>query len=571
MSDFGLGEPESGSDVDSSDDGSNISSFSVNSSGSERRGLSEFLAGSDSGDSSDYPDGPLPYESEHPNKYVPWSMKMYPPDIIEAWTMVHNSALTGNGIWLPEFLGKLQKEVLDQPNHDRETLLYMAAFRGHADIVEELLKAGASPNKGDEFVGMTPLATAVKNCHTECVKKLLEYTDVNEKNSDGFTAIFSAADFGPDQHEVEILNCPHYKANLQINKPKNRVILELLIKKGADVNYVSDVGLTPLLVAASSNNAYATRRLLECGADPMALYKDYISLHTAPITALDKAAEQGCTKSLKVIVEFCAGNKALMSRSSAMHLAVRAGHLSCVKYLVNSGFDADLGVKLSRSELDQFSKSDDAVPVLTSLDKNYGRIGKYLLSHGALPLYRGLPIAEPLDRCPIYVAFRNSDDCVLQELLGRCAFLERAGQAVGNGSRVEFPVTEPIIWEQSPTCFEMILRAGFEMDLESAPFEAIVGKGNILEIVTKIWWQLTDQIPRHPHLVSILGSNVEKPRTLTDLCRVAVRRRIGFPRLAEGYIAARNLPIPPHLQDFISYCGHYRVSEHPMVRAAYNR
>lgn len=65
---------------------------------------------SSDGSSSDCGDVLLPFESEHPNKYVPWAMKQYPPDVIEAWTRVHNCTLSGNHQLASEFLEKLSKE-----------------------------------------------------------------------------------------------------------------------------------------------------------------------------------------------------------------------------------------------------------------------------------------------------------------------------------------------------------------------------------------------------------------------------------------------------------------------------
>ncbi|XP_054758330.2 ankyrin repeat and SOCS box protein 2-like [Lytechinus pictus] len=505
---------------------------------------------SSDGSSSDCCDVVLPYESEHPNKYVPWAMKQYPPDVIEAWTMLHNCTLSGNQQPAPEFLDKLSKEVLDQPNHEGETLLYMAAFRGHYQMVATLLNAGANPHKGDEFFDMTPLFVAVQNCHIECVNKLLEHVPVNHENTSGFTALFKAAQFGPHKDMLRYLSQPppHLQEIIHKTRPQNEVILDTLLEKGADVNFTSKVGLTPLLVATRENNVYAVRRLLECGADPMALYKHPISSMKSPLSALDMAAEDESTESLQVILEKCSDNKTLMSRNSAMCLAVRKGNLPCVQALIDTGFDADMGVKLPPAELEQFRSSEDALPILTCIDKVNLDLARYLLSRGASPLYHNLPIAEPFDRCPVYNAFLKSR-ALLEILLAHCADMKSCPTL----RDVHFPIRDPAVWERTPSCFEVILRAGFRLNLDSLNFSDIHLQGRNIEDVARIWWFYTDEIPKDEYLNAILVDFIEMPRSLADLCRVTIRRSISFPKLAKPSTSVRLLPIPQHLQDYVGH------------------
>lgn len=184
-----------------------------------------------------------------------------------------------------------------------------------------------------------------------------------------------------------------------------------------------------------------------------------------------------------------------------MCLAVRKGNLPCVQALIDAGFDADMGVKLPPTELEQFRSSQDAVPILTCVDKVNLELVRYLLSRGASPLYRNLPIAEPLERCPLYNAFLKSNT-LLEVLLMHCADMKSC-PTLGD---ISFPITELGIWEQSPSCFELVMQAGFRLDLDSMTFDDIRLHRRTVKEVAKIWWTYTDEIPKNEHLIEILGT-----------------------------------------------------------------
>lgn len=70
--------------------------------------------------------------------------------------------------------GKKNVDPLLKKNAKGETLLQVAAIKGDIKRIEELLKAGASPNARDN-AGWTPLHEAVHYGHTEIAKKLLDH------------------------------------------------------------------------------------------------------------------------------------------------------------------------------------------------------------------------------------------------------------------------------------------------------------------------------------------------------------------------------------------------------------
>jgi ankyrin repeat protein len=108
-------------------------------------------------------------------------------------------------------------------------------------VARKLLNSGADVNARDAE-GNTPLILAAFYATPECVQLLLEKgADVNAANGAGATALIRAA----------------------TNYDKTR----LLVAAGANVRVRTDLGNTPLILAARrAGNALTVGRLLECGA-----------------------------------------------------------------------------------------------------------------------------------------------------------------------------------------------------------------------------------------------------------------------------------------------------------------
>jgi len=100
-----------------------------------------------------------------------------------------------------EFRERSEKELFEAAkegadpntqNEDGETPLHEASYRGHTDIVKELLKHKADPNIQGTW-GDTPLYSASYGGHTDIVKTLLAAgADPNIQNNYGRTPLDSA-------------------------------------------------------------------------------------------------------------------------------------------------------------------------------------------------------------------------------------------------------------------------------------------------------------------------------------------------------------------------------------------
>ncbi|WP_040749507.1 ankyrin repeat domain-containing protein [Nocardia transvalensis] len=92
------------------------------------------------------------------------------PELIELATKVFDLARTGDAATLTAYL-----EAGIPPNltNDRgDTLLMLAAYHGHREVVAALLNHGADPNRPNDK-GQTPAAGAVFKGEDEILKALL--------------------------------------------------------------------------------------------------------------------------------------------------------------------------------------------------------------------------------------------------------------------------------------------------------------------------------------------------------------------------------------------------------------
>src|SRR5580704_9968786 len=155
---------------------------------------------------------------------------------------------------------------VDKPNQDGETALMLAVRTGELPVVEMLIKAGANVNAKETFHNQTALmwaADAPKNAG-QIVKLLLS------KGAD-FKPRALISDWGSQitsEPRAQYRPIGGLTALLYAARGGCYACVEALIGAGADVNYPTPEGVTPLMIALDNDHNDVAKLLLDRGANP---------------------------------------------------------------------------------------------------------------------------------------------------------------------------------------------------------------------------------------------------------------------------------------------------------------
>ncbi|KAJ7166318.1 ankyrin repeat-containing domain protein [Mycena crocata] len=244
--------------------------------------------------------------------------------------------------------------------------LYVAAYRGHIEIVRLLLDQGADIN-GKGYYG-TALQAAAGEGH-EAVAKLLtqrgaEITPDAETASTSCPSPLQAASNGGYVRIVQMLldagadvnaRGGDYGNALQVASFEGNVpLVDMLIKQGADMNASGGDYHSALKAASYSGNVNVVRLLIEKGADVnMEGGRYFTALHAATdgnhIDVLRLLIEHGARLNTKGVDK---------SAQTALHLASERGRVEVAHLLLDKGAVVDVeGKELNRMALHDAAKN----------------------------------------------------------------------------------------------------------------------------------------------------------------------------------------------------------------------
>src|SRR5262245_5736533 len=333
-------------------------------------------------------------------------------------------------------LAMIERKVdVNAAEPDGTTALHWAVQRDDLELVERLLRAGASVKVRNEF-GATPMSEAAIVGNAALIERLLAAgADVESANADGQTALMVVARTG------------------RVDAAR------VLIRRGANVNASERWrGQTALMWAAAQNQPAMVKELVARGADvnarstvnnwdrqvtaePRAVYRP-----AGGLTPLLYAAREGCVECAQTLVEAGADlNKADPEGISPLLMAIMNERFDLAAYLIKKGADPNKWDFWGRAPLYQAVDLNTIPrggrPDQPSLDATTSlRVVEMLLEVGAnpnaqlklSPPFRNIGNDRGLDgmlttgATPLLRAAKGLDAAAIRVLLGKGADLSMA-------------------------------------------------------------------------------------------------------------------------------------------------
>uniref|UniRef100_A0A3B3XLE8 Ankyrin 1, erythrocytic b n=1 Tax=Poecilia mexicana TaxID=48701 RepID=A0A3B3XLE8_9TELE len=321
-------------------------------------------------------------------------------------TALHIAALAGQEKVVAELVN--YGANVNAQSHKGFSPLYMAAQENHLEVVKFLLENGANQSLPTED-GFTPLAVALQQGHENVVALLINYgtkgkvrlpaLHIAARNDDTRTAaVLLQNDPNPDVlSKLQTGFTPlHIAAHYE-----NMSVAQLLLNRGANVNFTPKNGITPLHIASRRGNMMMVRLLLDRGAQIDAKTKD-------ELTPLHCAARNGHVRVIEILLEHGAPIQAKTKNGlSPIHMAAQGDHMDCVRQLLQYN-----------AEIDDITL-DHLTPLHVAAHCGHHRMAKVLLDKGAKANARALNGFTPL-----HIACKKNHMRSMDLLLKHSASLE---------------------------------------------------------------------------------------------------------------------------------------------------
>ncbi len=263
---------------------------------------------------------------------------------IDPNTLIHRAILENASDEIINFLLSHGVNV-DYPDQNGMSPLTIAVLNRSTAAVKLLLTNGANPNPAVKWNNMTLLEAAFYMSDWDSAKKLIDHgTNVNGDGGNGWSLLSQVIQKGCGNSDcVEIAkNMINHGANLSgldvfsaVNS-SNLPVLEVLIRKGVDLNKEEHAVPVLIVEAARRGNEDVIKLLAKSGAD------------------LNKVERGG--------------------QNTALTVAISSGALERVKLLVKLG--ADVNQNVCRNGM-------IVSPIKCALEQHSPEIVQYLLQHGA--------------------------------------------------------------------------------------------------------------------------------------------------------------------------------------------
>ncbi|KAG5794504.1 hypothetical protein H9Q69_006460 [Fusarium xylarioides] len=313
--------------------------------------------------------------------------------------------------------------AVDSADRTGRTPLSYAAEQGYDAIVVMLIERGAKVDSQDGEVvptrhyynknaGRTPLSFATQQGHEAVVHILIANgASSSVRSKSGRTPLSYAVENGRENLVRLFLDTEPGDINIELGRAienEHEGIVRLLIGNGADVNYSTTSGFTPLLHATRANNEAIVRLLLENGANP--------DLPPSMSTPLLFAAARGYDAITRLLLE--TGRVEIdrpdrFGRTPLSHMA-QHGYKATVSSLLDMGANPNTAAKATFIGAQFFN---GRTPLSFAAENGHGTIVELLITKGTTLGLTCTAEGESARFTPISYAARNGHEAVIRTLV----------------------------------------------------------------------------------------------------------------------------------------------------------
>lgn len=264
-------------------------------------------------------------------------------------TALHVAASENQFAFIPELLEVAPHIDLRRPDKWGQSAMHRAALSGGLEILKFLALRDVSRNDPNTD-GDLPLHLAASGGHFDCVKYLVDNSNLDKQGLEGMTPLFGAVFSGSVTCVTLLLEC---QANPNITRKSKQTplttalfrgsfsIARLLLDKGADPNSRDEFGKSPLFAAAAQGNREMCDRLLRHGCDGLQPDNQGFTAFAMAVLSSDEAIVES-------FLRYGQNGCHLKSHAgeSVFHYAATAGNISMFRRLVQARRDVHADLEL---------------------------------------------------------------------------------------------------------------------------------------------------------------------------------------------------------------------------------
>ncbi|TVY67870.1 Ankyrin-1 [Fusarium oxysporum f. sp. cubense] len=313
--------------------------------------------------------------------------------------------------------------AVDAADRTGRTPLSYAAEQGYEAITVLLLERGAKVDSQDgeivpkwhyynENAGRTPLSFATEQRHEAAVHILIAYgasSPVRPKS--GCTPLSYAVEGRRDNLVRLFLNTEPGDINIELGRAVDdghEAIVRLLLENGAEVDYSSTPGFTPLFRATRANHEDIARLLLESGANP-----DPLHSMSTPLLSAAARGNDGIARLLLDTGRVEIDRPDRFGRTPLSHMA-QHGYKTTVRSLPDMGANPNTEAMATFIGAQFFN---GRTPLSFAAENGHETIVELLITKGATPVLRSTDQAESARLTPLSYAARNGHEGAIRALV----------------------------------------------------------------------------------------------------------------------------------------------------------